>query len=172
MHPPRGDGRSHDRGRGSHRVRDQRLRHRPARARTLTADGVRPAASIAKAATGAATLELMVAIPDQVQSALFGDDPPARGAVASQPWPPCRWIGSPARRAAQPARTTPAGVFPASKISSAVSHPAGTPALSACCNIRRASCGLVAKPPRHRCRRRGAARGRRSRPAAGRARGR
>jgi 3-hydroxyisobutyrate dehydrogenase len=49
----------------------------PARARALAADGVKPAASIREAATGADVLVVMVATPDQVESVLFGDDPAA-----------------------------------------------------------------------------------------------
>jgi 3-hydroxyisobutyrate dehydrogenase len=47
----------------------------PARAEALTADGVKPAASINEAANGADVLVVMVATPDQVESVLFGDDP-------------------------------------------------------------------------------------------------
>jgi 3-hydroxyisobutyrate dehydrogenase/putative dehydrogenase len=47
----------------------------PARARALAGDGVKPAASIREAVTGAEVVVLMVATPDQVESVLFGDDP-------------------------------------------------------------------------------------------------
>ncbi len=49
----------------------------PARAEALAGDGVKPAASIREAATGADVLVLMVATPGQVESVLFGDDPAA-----------------------------------------------------------------------------------------------
>jgi 3-hydroxyisobutyrate dehydrogenase len=49
----------------------------PARAQALAGDGVRPAASIREAATGADVLVVMVATPDQVENVLFGDDPAA-----------------------------------------------------------------------------------------------
>jgi 3-hydroxyisobutyrate dehydrogenase len=49
----------------------------PARAEALAADGVKPAASIAEAASGVDVLVVMVATPDQVDSVLFGDDPAA-----------------------------------------------------------------------------------------------
>jgi 3-hydroxyisobutyrate dehydrogenase/putative dehydrogenase len=49
----------------------------PGRAASLTADGVKPAASIAAAAAGADVLVLMVATPSQVESVLYGDDPAA-----------------------------------------------------------------------------------------------
>ena len=49
----------------------------PARAASLSADGVRPAASITEASTGADVLVVMVATPTQVESVLYGDDPAA-----------------------------------------------------------------------------------------------
>jgi 3-hydroxyisobutyrate dehydrogenase len=54
----------------------------PARAESLAADGVKPAASIGDAAGGADVLVVMVATPHQVESVLFGDDP-AAGALAA-----------------------------------------------------------------------------------------
>ena len=54
----------------------------PARAEALTADGVKPAASINEAASGADVLVVMVATPDQVESVLFGDDPAAEALAA------------------------------------------------------------------------------------------
>lgn len=47
----------------------------PARAEALTTEGVKPAASINEAASGADVFIIMVATPDQVESVLFGDDP-------------------------------------------------------------------------------------------------
>jgi hypothetical protein len=47
----------------------------PGRASSLAADGVKPAASISVAASGADVLVLMVATPGQVEDVLFGDDP-------------------------------------------------------------------------------------------------
>jgi 3-hydroxyisobutyrate dehydrogenase len=49
----------------------------PARAEALAGDGVKPAASIREAASGADVLVLMVATPDQVESVLYGADPAA-----------------------------------------------------------------------------------------------
>jgi 3-hydroxyisobutyrate dehydrogenase len=49
----------------------------PGPAASLGADGVKPAGSIAEAATGADVLVLMVATPAQVESVLYGDDPAA-----------------------------------------------------------------------------------------------
>ena len=49
----------------------------PARAASLSAAGVKPAASIAEASTGADVLVVMVATPAQVESVLYGDDPAA-----------------------------------------------------------------------------------------------
>jgi 3-hydroxyisobutyrate dehydrogenase/putative dehydrogenase len=49
----------------------------PARARALAGDGVKPAASVREAATGADVLVVMVATPGQVESVLFGNDPAA-----------------------------------------------------------------------------------------------
>ncbi len=46
----------------------------PGRATSLAGDGVRPAAGIGQAATGADVLVVMVATPDQVDSVLFGDE--------------------------------------------------------------------------------------------------
>lgn len=54
----------------------------PARAGSLATDGVRPAASIAEAASGADLLVLMVATPHQAESVLFGDDPAAPALAA------------------------------------------------------------------------------------------
>jgi 3-hydroxyisobutyrate dehydrogenase len=54
----------------------------PARAAALAGDGVKPAASIPDAATGADVLVLMVATPDQVESVLYGDDPAAPALAA------------------------------------------------------------------------------------------
>ena len=54
----------------------------PARAEALTTDGVKPAASINEAASGADVLIVMVATPDQVESVLFGDDPAAEALTA------------------------------------------------------------------------------------------
>ena len=54
----------------------------PARAEALTTDGVKPAASINEAASGADVLIVMVATPDQVESVLFGDDPAAAALAA------------------------------------------------------------------------------------------
>lgn len=54
----------------------------PARAEALTTDGVKPAASISEAASGADVLIVMVATPDQVESVLFGDDPAAAALTA------------------------------------------------------------------------------------------
>lgn len=54
----------------------------PTRAEALTTDGVKPAASINEAASGADVLIVMVATPDQVESVLFGDDP-AAGALTA-----------------------------------------------------------------------------------------
>jgi 3-hydroxyisobutyrate dehydrogenase len=53
----------------------------PAQAEALTTEGVKPAASVTEAASGADLLVVMVATPDQVESVLFGDDP-AAGALA------------------------------------------------------------------------------------------
>jgi 3-hydroxyisobutyrate dehydrogenase/putative dehydrogenase len=53
----------------------------PARAQALASDGVKPAASIRDAASGADVIVVMVATPEQVESVLFGDDP-AAGALA------------------------------------------------------------------------------------------
>ena len=47
----------------------------PARAEALTTEGVKPAASINEAASGADVFIIMVATPDQVESVLFGDEP-------------------------------------------------------------------------------------------------
>ena len=47
----------------------------PARAGELAEHGVKPAASIAEAATGVDVLVLMVATPEQVDSVLYGRDP-------------------------------------------------------------------------------------------------
>ena len=47
----------------------------PARGEALTTEGVKPAASINEAASGADVFIIMVATPDQVESVLFGDDP-------------------------------------------------------------------------------------------------
>jgi 3-hydroxyisobutyrate dehydrogenase len=47
----------------------------PARTASLSADGVKPAASITEASTGADVLVVMVATPAQVESVLYGDDP-------------------------------------------------------------------------------------------------
>jgi 3-hydroxyisobutyrate dehydrogenase len=69
---------------------------------SLGADGVKPAGSIAEAATGADVLVLMVATPAQVESVLYGDDPAATalapGAVVMVmatvgPAPVQRWAG-------------------------------------------------------------------------------
>jgi 3-hydroxyisobutyrate dehydrogenase len=49
----------------------------PGRAASLADDGVKPAASISQAATGAEVLVLMVATPAQVDNVLFGEDPAA-----------------------------------------------------------------------------------------------
>ena len=54
----------------------------PARAEALTTDGVKPAASVNEAASGADVLIVMVATPDQVESVLFGDDPAAAALAA------------------------------------------------------------------------------------------
>ena len=48
----------------------------------LTADGVKPAASINEAASGSDVLVIMVATPDQVESVLFGDGPAAEALTA------------------------------------------------------------------------------------------
>jgi 3-hydroxyisobutyrate dehydrogenase/putative dehydrogenase len=47
------------------------------RVAALAADGVKPAASIAEAATGADVLVVMVATPEQVEGVLYGADPAA-----------------------------------------------------------------------------------------------
>jgi 3-hydroxyisobutyrate dehydrogenase len=49
----------------------------PGPAASLAADGVKPAGSIAQAASGADVVVLMVATPAQVESVLYGDDPAA-----------------------------------------------------------------------------------------------
>jgi 3-hydroxyisobutyrate dehydrogenase/putative dehydrogenase len=54
----------------------------PARTASLSADGVRPAASITEASTGADVLVVMVATPAQVESVLYGGDDPAASALA------------------------------------------------------------------------------------------
>ncbi|MBB4686793.1 NAD(P)-dependent oxidoreductase [Amycolatopsis jiangsuensis] len=79
----------------------------PSRAEALAADGVAPAASIKLAATGVATLVVMVATADQVESVLFGDDSAAGALVPGSvvvvmatigPAPVARWAERLARR--------------------------------------------------------------------------
>jgi 3-hydroxyisobutyrate dehydrogenase len=82
----------------------------PGRAASMSADGVKPAGSVAEAAAGADVLVVMVATPAQVDGVLYGDDPAAPalapGAVVMVmatvgPAPVQRWAGRLAERGVQ-----------------------------------------------------------------------